>query len=563
MLLKRFNQASRAVGNIQRGRVIVRTFLKYGYEDVARHLPLPRLFVHRFRMAHARHHDIAQLPQPERLRMAFEELGPTFVKLGQLLSTRNHLLPKEFIVELAKLQDEVPPIPFPEVKAILERELHGPVEMYFASVDQKPVGSASIAQVHRATLLTGETVVVKVRRPGIEAKVRADLEIIAWLAGLLETHTESWKVHRPTAIVAEFSRRITQELDFSAEAGHLERFAHQFANETTIYVPKVFLKTSTLRVLTMEFVDGIRASNLDHVGKALLDRPLIATRLADLVLKQIFVHGFFHADPHPGNIYIMPGEIICFLDFGMMGFLDQQTRENFAGMMVAIAQRNEGDTAAALLKLAHAELDPPRPGLEADVAEFMHQHLYRSMGEMMFGPLATHLFALTARHQLTMPPDLFVMLKALSEMESLVAELAPNHDVLEQAKPFVHQIAKDRIGPRRLFRQLFDFGGGASTLLRELPMELRRLAAQLTGGKIKLTFHHDGLEPLNNTLERISNRIAFSVVLASLLIGSSLMIHADIPPKWHGVPVIGLAGYLFSGIMGAWLMFSILRHGKM
>jgi ubiquinone biosynthesis protein len=162
-----------------------------------------------------------------------------------------------------------------------------------------------------------------------------------------------------------------------------------------------------------------------------------------------------------------------------------------------------------------------------------------------------------------MPADLFVMLKALSEMESLVGQLAPNHDVLELARPFVEQVARNRIGPRRLFRQLFDFGGGASTLLRELPMELRRLAAQLTGGKIKLTFHHDGLEPLNNTLERVSNRIAFSVVLASLLIGSSVIIHAGIPPKWHEIPLIGLAGYLFAGLMGAWLLVSILRHGKM
>jgi ubiquinone biosynthesis protein len=560
MLLKRFNQVSRAVGNVQRGRVIVRTFMKYGFEDVARHLPLPGMVVRRLQRRHTLD---AVLSQPERLRMAFEELGPTFVKLGQLLSTRSHLLPKPFLIELSKLQDSVPPIPFSEVTAILERELKGPVDSHFACIEEIPIGSASIAQVHRATLPSGERVVVKVRRPGIEQMVRSDLEIIAWLAGLLENNVEGWKAHRPTAVVAEFARRISQELDLCAEAGHIERFAAQFKDESTLHVPRVHANLSTRQVLIMEYVDGVRASSLNGAPVGDIDRSLVATRLADLVLKQIFVHGFFHADPHPGNIFIMRGDVICFLDFGMMGFLDQQTRENFAAVMVSVAQRNEVNAATALLKLAHAELDPPRPGLENDVSEFMHQHLYRPMGEMMFGPLATHLFALTSRHQLTMPPDLFVMLKALSEMEGLVGLLAPDHDVLEQARPFVQDIGLNRVRPKRLLHQLFEFGGGASTLLKELPMELRRLAAQLTGGRVKLTFHHDGLEPLNNTLERVSNRISFSVVLAALLIGSSVIIHAGLPPRWHGVPLIGLAGFLFSGLMGAWLLVSILRHGKM
>ena len=362
---------------MQRFRTIIAVFLKYGYGDLAERLPLPSPLRLPFRKMREAQQEIMQLSPPERLRRAFEELGPTFVKLGQLLSTRTLLLPPPFIVELAKLHDEVPPFPFPVVMEVLKKELRRPPGDFFSAIEEVPIGSASIAQVHRAVRLNGERCVIKVQRPDIENIVRVDLEIMAQVATLLENHVEGWKVHRPTAIVAEFAKRIEQELDFTAEAAHIERFAHQFAGEPTIYVPKVFPVSSTQRVLTMEYVDGIKASCTDVLETAALDRQEIATRITDLVMKQIFVHGFFHADPHPGNIHIMPGNVICFLDFGMMGFLDLKTREIFSHFVIGIAQRNEGAAASALLRLAHAELDPPRAGFEADVAEFMHQHFYR------------------------------------------------------------------------------------------------------------------------------------------------------------------------------------------
>ena len=276
---------------------------------------------------------------PERLRQALEELGPTFVKLGQLLSTRAHLLPRPFTLELAKLHDQVPPIPFQQVQAVVESELKRPLAELFLSIEETPIGSASIAQVHRAVRVNGEKCVIKVQRPGIEKTVRLDLEIMAHLATLLENHVEGWRVHKPTAIVAEFAKSMEQELDFGAEAAHLERFAHQFAGEPAIYVPKVVPGAVTRRVLTMEYIEAVKASKFEELDAAGLDRRQIATRITDLVMKQIFVHGFFHADPHPGNIHILPGNVICFLDFGMMGFLDQQTRQTFAKFVMGIAQQ--------------------------------------------------------------------------------------------------------------------------------------------------------------------------------------------------------------------------------
>jgi ubiquinone biosynthesis protein len=563
MLFRRFKQIGRAVEHVQRYRTIVGVFLKYGYEDLARRLPLPGALRLPFGNLGREQAAIAGLSQAERLRRAFEELGPTFVKFGQLLSGRTHLLPTGFVEELVKLQDEVPPIPFAEVRATLERELKRPLNECFVSFEETPLGSASIGQVHRAVLPNGEKVVVKVQRPGIEQTVRVDLEIMAQLAALLENHVEGWKVHRPTAIMAEFARRLEQELDYSAESAHIERFAHQFTGEPTIRVPKVYRATSTGRVLTMEYIEGIKASKLSALEAAALDRREIATRIAALVMRQIFEFGFFHADPHPGNIHILPGNVICFLDFGMMGYLDRRTRETFADLITGIAQRDEAGVSLALLKLAGAEFDAPRQGLEADVSEFVNQHFYRPMGEMMFGKLLNQLFQLTAQHELTMPPDLFTMLKALSLMEGLVRQLSPEHDLIAQARPFMRQLHLNRLSPRRLLRQWSEVGTDALVFLRELPLELRRVLSQLKGGKMTVTFRHEGLEPLDNTLERVSNRLAFALVLSALIVASSIIIHARVPPQWHGVPVIGLIGYVFAGLMGAWLLLSILRHGKM
>jgi len=551
------------VQHVHRFRVIIGVFLKYGYGDLAERLPLPSPLRLPFRRMRMEQEEIQRMSPPERLRRAFEELGPTFIKLGQLLSTRTLLLPPPFIVELAKLHDEVPPFPFPQVLTILGDELKRSPADYFASIEEVPIGSASIAQVHRAMRVTGEKCVIKVQRPEIERVVQVDLEIMAQVANLLQNHVEGWRVHRPTAIVAEFAKGMAQELDFTAEASHIARFAHQFEGETTLYVPRVFSNSSTRRVLTMEYIDGIKASRNDLLTEAAMDRKEIATRITDLVMKQIFVHGFFHADPHPGNIHIMPGNVICFLDFGMMGFLDLKTREVFSRFVIAIAQRDEAGTASGLLRLANAELDPFRPGFEADVAEFMHQHFYRPVGELVFGKLVQHLFHLTRKYELTLPADLSTVLKALSLMENLVCRLDPGHDIIGQAKPFMQRVRLTQVGPRRLLQDWRTFTEEGLTLLRDMPLEFRRIMALLKEGRTHIRVHHHGFEPLLETLERVINRLAFALVLSSIMIASAVIVHAKVPPLWHDMSVPGVFGYVVAGLMGFWLLIAMLRHGKM
>ena len=563
MIISRIRQFTRAYDQAQRFRTIVAVFLKYGYNDLADRLPLPRLVRwlpgRHFRLRHA---ELMELSPPVRLRRAFEELGPAFVKLGQMLAGRTRLLPRAYTEELAKLHDQVPPVPRAEVVATLTEELRRPWTACFAEFDPEPLGSASIAQVHTARLPNGTSVVVKVQRPDIERNVQLDLEIMARLAELIEHHLPEWQVHQPTAIVAEFARRMELELDFSAELAAMERFAFQSRDDRRVRVPQVFREFSTRRLLTMERITGIPATEVRELTAAGLDRVEIARRLADLTLQQIFVHGFFHGDPHPGNVHVLPGNVVCFLDFGLTGFLVRETRDSLAALFAAIAQRDERVATHALLLLASAELDPPRPGLEVDVAEFIHRHFGGAVRELVFMRLLQNLFKLTARHHLTLPPEIFLVVKALGQVEHLMRELAPDLDLLEQARPFMRELHVRRSGPRRLVRELLDFGSEAALALRTLPLEFRRVAAQVREGKARVNFHHEGLRPLNLTLERVSNRLSFAVVLAALLLASSVVIHAGIQPQWHGISVIGLVGYAFAFCIGAALLISMIRRGQ-
>ena len=563
MIFERFRKIGAAYHQVKRLRDIAGVLLKYGYDDLALRLPLPRAA--RIPLRRVREHQAAmeQLSQPERLRRACEELGPTFVKLGQLAAARTRILPPEFIEELTKLQDQVAPLLFSEVRTVIEAELKCPLAEVFASIEEKALGSASIAQVHCAKLLTGEEVVVKAQRPGIQKTVTEDLGILRQLASLAETHLPEWRLRQPVALVDELARSLHKEMDFTCEAAHLERFAWQFREEATIYCPAVFLDFTTPRVLVMERVEGIKVSNLQELEAAGLDRRELGLRITDLVMKQIFAYGFFHADPHPGNIQILPDQRVCFLDFGMMGFLDLRTRETFVDLIWGIARRSESSVATALLKLTESDLEPERGMFETDVAEFMHRHFYRAAGEIQFGNLVTQFAQLAGKHRLRLPPDLVVMLRALSLTEELVRQLNPAHDLIAQARPFMKRTRMERLRPRRVITSALEFAQEVGDAARDLPNEVRRIISQVKTGQARVNFRHEGLEPATNAFERSTNRLSFALVVAALIISSSLIIHSKVPPMWGDVSVVGIVGYLLAGLMGFWLLISILRHGKM
>jgi ubiquinone biosynthesis protein len=563
-VIRKIGIIGRTYRHVQRYRQIVTILFKYGFGDVLDVLKIEQYLDLGLRMiSRKRHERIESLSRAKRIKMALEELGPTFVKLGQILSTRPDLLPVEFINELGKLQDDVPPFSYQSAKETIEKELGSRLEKIFLDFEETPLASASLGQVHRARLANNEDVVVKVQRPDIRTTIEIDFEIMLHLATLMEKHLEGWDIHRPTKVVQEFARTLEKELDYTIEAAHMERFASQFAGDQTIYVPKVHRELTSTLVLTMEYVDGIKGSDLSRLERERIDRQLVTRRGFNLIMEQIFVHGFFHADPHPGNVFILPNDIICYLDFGMMGRVDRQTRENFADLVMHAVKRDEARTTDALLALTWWDEEPDRHSLERDVADFIDQYFYRPLKELEIGKILQQVLNMTSRHRLRVPPDLFLMLKALSTVEALGRTLYPDFDAAREAAPFIRKIHLERIHPRRVAGDIIGSGAEFLHLLKEIPGELGEILRQAKSGRAKIIFEHLGLDPMLATHERISNRIAFAIVLASLVVGSALVVLSGIPPTWNEIPIIGLGGFLVAGLMGFWLLVSILRRGKM
>ncbi len=563
MRLSRISFLSRTYSHIKRYRQILTVLIKYGFDDL-----LERLHVNRYlrlggRLILRRRTSAKDgLTRHERVRMALEELGPTFVKMGQILSTRPDLISLRLLQELSKLQDAVPAFPFSQARDIIERELNAPLDQLFCRFDEEPLAAASIGQVHRACLHSGEEVIVKVQRPGIRATVTVDMEIIFHLAELMEKYLEEAEIYRPTIIVDEFARIMEMELDYAIEASHAERFAEQFAGNNSIYVPKIFRNLSTSTLLTMEYVAGIKVSDQAKLDSLGYDRKLIASRGADLILEQIFKHRFFHADPHPGNVYILPGNVVCYLDFGMMGRVSKSAQEKFADMIFGYTMRDEKKIATAILSLVAVSDEPDRQLLERDISELIETHLYRPLKDLKIALLLSAVMDFFTRHRLRLPPDIFLMIKALAETESIGGALDPDFDMSRKLAPFIRQFKMDKLSPGRLFKNILWAGEELGQLLSETPGDLNDIVKQIKQGRVKIGFEHRGLEKLIFEMDRSSNRVSFALIISAIVIGSSLIITADLGPHLFGFSLLGLLGFSIAGLMGLWLIIAILRSGR-
>lgn len=562
--IRKLGAIGRTYRHLNRYHRILRVLFKYGFNDLVDRLHIDQYLESGLQMINRKPREqVVRLSRPERLRMVFEELGPTFIKLGQLLSTRPDLIPADFLDELAKLQDDIPPFSLDEVNTIFQEELGRAPEEIFHYFDTEPLAAASIGQVHRARLDSGAEVVVKVQRPGIENVIAVDLEILAHIADLMEQYLEEVQGHRPSAIVHEFARSLSREIDFSIELANVQRFSRQFEGNPAIHVPLVYPELSTDRVLVMEYVLGIKSSKVEQLREQGYDLPLIAKRGANLVMEQIFVHGFFHSDPHPGNVFILPNNVVCFIDFGQMGRLSLKDREDFTDLVLDLVAGDERKIVNGVLKVTVQLGDVDRENLARDLGSLMDMYLYRPLGELEAGKILKDLLDLVTRHKLSFKPGLYQMMKALTTVEGVGLVLDPKLQLILLAKPFMRKIRLGRMQPGRIAEELSLTGSAYMHLLRDLPEELRTILYQLRSGRLRLEFEHRGLKTLGSALDRVSNRIAFAIVLAALIVGSSLIILSDIPPHWHSIPIIGLIGFLVAGLMGFWLLLSIIRHGRL
>ena len=563
-MIRKIGLVNRTYRHINRYRQIITVLIKYGFGDLvsetnlAKYINLGKKFI-----PWKKDKKTESLSRWDRVRKVLEELGPTFIKLGQIMSNRPDLLPKELIYELEKLQDSVPQFSGKDAQKLVENELGKPIYEIFKNFETCPIASASVSQVHRAELIDGEEIVVKVQRPGIEHIIEIDLEIMLHFANLTEKYIKGMDILSPINVIKEFEKSIKKEIDFTIEASNIERFGRNFQDDMTIYVPKVYRDYSTKKILTMEFIDGIKVSNIDAILDTGNDPKIIGSRSADLVLKQVFEHGFFHADPHPGNILVLNNNVICFLDFGMMGICLPKHKEYLSNIIVGVVKKDPKIITKSLIKFSYIDNIKNIDELEYQISVLIEQYSYKSLKDLNIGDCLRQLIKLILEFKIKTAPDMYLLMKALITVEGVGRKLDPDFNAVEHIEPFAKKILKERMNPLKLTKDIYLSMIEFAFFLRDFPSEIKTIFEQIKHGQLKLKFEHRGLEPMLKTHERISNRIAFAIVLASLIVGSSLIILSGIPPKWNNIPIIGILGFVAGGIMGFWLLISILRHGKM
>ena len=546
-----------AFKQMQRYRQVVAVFTRYGFGEflglirIWEYINIEKKFLHRERQ-------LETLSIPQRLRLALEELGPTFVKLGQMLSTRPDIVPHNFIVELEKLQNRVAPIPTEIARRVIESELKKPISEIFSSFDDQPLAAASLAQVHRASR-NGSDLVVKVQRPNITEVIEVDLEIMHNLAALMERYLHGTYVINPVGLVRELAENIKRELDFRIEAVNMRRFAQNFAGTAWVHVPAVYSDPGyTQRVLIMEYVEGIFISDLDRLRREGYDLKRIARHGADIGFRSTLEHGFFHADPHPGNLIIQPGNVICLLDYGMMGTLSNRFRERLGRMIYYIINNDEKRTARALLGLMESSQVIDAETLEVQVSNIIQEYAHLALREIQLGNMLFKLLRLLSEHHVRFPTHLIWLSKAITTVEDVAHKLDPDFDMLEYAKPYARRFIIRNLNPANQTREAFLTALDSFDLLRDLPYDAGVILDQLKKGRVKIEFEHIGLEPIRKTITRVTNRLGGTIVLAAVLVASSLIVVADLPPKVGEVPIIGIAGFGISLILAVVLLIAAI-----
>lgn len=540
-----------AMRDLSRMREIITILTKHGLGG----------FVQRLKLAYqsdhdALHHDSRYLSTARRFRMAFEELGPTFVKLGQVLSTRVDIFNAEWIEEFEQLQSDVAPIAVDDIHQLIESQLGRPVKEIFLSIQPHPIGSASIAQVHKAVLHTGETVAVKIKRPDIDHVIQADLRILNHLAGLIESEIPEMRRYQPVQMVQYFARSLAKETDLSVELRYMQRFGKTFENHEFIHIPKVYPEISNRRILVQEHISDTLLKNVNFDTLEPAFRRQLAEQITDTLFTMILQQGFFHADPHPGNIFINEAGRITFIDFGLVSHLSSTRRREIIDLLTALANKDQFTMQYVLSNWAQGDL-PDENLLGADVLEMLLNYEHTPVRDLRVSQVINDITQIMRRHGLTLPGDLVMLFKTLITLEGVVKRLDGQIELLERAKPIVANAFKERSSPEQMLRK-----GKIhlQTLLQtadELPRNLFRLSRRLQKGQFGVTLDFKRFDQLSQQIDRATNRLTMGIVTAALIIGSSIVMSIETGPKF-----IGFIGYLLAFANSIWIMWSIWRSGK-
>jgi len=550
---------------LPRLREISMVLVRHGLGDLVRRAGVATVLEHAGQVLHwGESTDISHLEPQRRARLAFEQLGPTFVKLGQMLSTREDLLPPAWTTELAGLHSDVAPVPFDDLLPQVEQALgRSPFEV-FVDIEREPYAAASIAQVHRAKLASGTPVILKIRRPGIEAKIDADLRILHHLAQLAEREMPELRRYQPVQAIAQLRASLERELDLAVEARNTERFSRSFADDLTILVPRVYWEWTSSVMNVQEHIEGIRGNDLAAIDKEGLDRRALAARGADAVLKMILVDGFFHADPHPGNVMYLPGNRIALIDFGMVGRLSPARRRQIVDLLAGIARHDEEAMLEVLLDWRGDDpVDEAR--LAADLGEFAFDYAEMQLKDLRIGALLRRVSAILREHSIVLPTDLTLLFKALISLEGLGRQYDPEFRLIERIRPFLDRALRERYQPswaaRRAQQTLSDFFG----LVTSMPRDLARLVKDARQGRMRVDLDLKRLDKFGDRLDGAIDRATIGVMTASVVVGSSIVMTVQEGPAVFGMPVLtyfGLLGYVMAFVNSIWIIFSIWRSGR-
>jgi ubiquinone biosynthesis protein len=550
--------AARDLGRLHE---VAGVLVRHGFGDVARRLGVLGALERVGRvLPTAQLEALVALKPEQRVRRMLEELGPCFVKLGQVLATRVDLFAPEWIAEFSRLQNQVPAIEFEALRAQLEADLGGSVDTVFAEFERVPLAAASIAQVHRARLPDGRAVVVKVRRPAIEATIEADTRLLERLAKMVEAEWPEWRRYQPLALVRQLKSSLRRELDLAAEGRHSERIAESFEDDPRIVVPRVHWPLSGPRLNVQDLIEGVQLCDEAGLEAAGADGPALARLGAQAVLKMMFEDGFFHADPHAGNVFWLPGDRLALIDFGMVGRLSEGRRAQLVDLMRGLVARDTDSVVEVLLGWAEqAGID--EEALAEDIDTLIDSYHGVPLGQLQFGRLLAEVMALLREHRLVLPGDLALVIKVFVTLEGLGRRLDPGFDMAAEAEPFLSAAAQRRYHPRAVARRGWRAASDALSLLQSLPRELRQLLQTVRTGRFNVHIDLDRLKRFGEQVEHSINRLTVGIVTAALIIGSSIVMTVSGGPTLFGLPLFGLLGFLGAGLSGSWLVWSIWRSG--
>jgi len=550
------------VRDLPRLHHIASVMIRYGWGDLVRLLGIANILERAGRLLHHKvSSDINHMDTPVRIRLAMEELGPAFVKLGQLLSTRIDMFPSQWITEFEKLHNHVPPVSYDVLHPHLVEALGGDPNEIFAQFDPVPIAAASIAQVYRARLQNGAPVVVKIRRPGIEDIIHADLRILDHIARLLVSEIPDTRRYDPIHIIAQFRRSLQRELDLAREARTVAQFARQFTDDSTVKIPQIFWQYCSAQLNVQEELIGVIGVDTAKLAEAGLDPVVLSERGADAVLHMILEQGHFHADPHPGNVIFMPNNVIGMIDFGMIGVLTKTRRNQIVDLLHAFIDKDETAFLQVLQDWA-GDHEADESQLAYEVAELMLIYDDLQLKDLDLAALLNDVARLLRDNNLVLPADLSLLFKTLITLEGLGRQLNPDFRMIDRVAPFIEQIILDRLTPQAMWTRGRQSVLEALHLLSDLPHDVSKLLRQARRGRLRIDFDLKRLDHFGHQLDRASNRITMGILTASLVVGSSIIMTVSGGPKLFGLPLFGLLGFLIAFVNSLWIIFSIWRSGK-